>query len=282
MNKTHKNIKYNKKTSKNKSKLLLNKNKKQLFFIHIPKTAGTTIENILYDSYKNNYTISIKNIGTKNINKKIKTIYKNIDISIHHIPPSFFKQHILNEITKNYIVFAVVRNPYDRIISDFKFWIKYLNDRKDKSDAVLTKKEKSLIKQIKTIYKTFTISSTNLNNFVHSVIPQLMKTLSTNNLDVSKMSILDGHLIPMHYYTHINKKQINDCEILQYENLNIDFNKFINKYKLNIPLNTIINDKYMINTTKKTNLNTSSFDKKSLNLIQTFYDLDFKYFNYDK
>ena len=276
----------NKKTKKHRK---IQNQEKKIYFIHIPKTAGTTIENILYDTYKNNYSISIKKIkNNKNINEKLKI--NNIHISPHHIPPVLFKSNILNYITNNYIVFAIVRNPYDRIISDFKFWIEYAKNRQHKIDN-LTKKENFLINEITSIYKSFDISSKNLNDFVHTVIPH-NSTINNNNDDdddnnnnnINKniISVLDGHLIPMYHYVYTyNNKKIKDCEVLKYENLNEHFNNFIKKYKLNIPSNIINNEKYLTNTTKKSTLNKSSLDKKSLQLIQNFYYLDFKYFNYE-
>jgi hypothetical protein len=268
----------------NKHKKTLRKNKK-IFFIHIPKTAGTTIENVLYDTYKNNYSISIKNINQQNKNtKQIKQAlnqklsnHKTTNISIHHIPPSFFKTQILNKIINNHIIFAIVRNPYDRIISDFKFWIKYKIEREHKPTNKLTHKEKHIIKEITLNYYSHDINKTNLNKFVQTVLP-----LFTNITDINTniISMFDGHLIPMHYYTHINNKKIKNCEILYYENLNNDFNKFIQKYKLNISQNILNNKKYMTNTTIKSTLDKSSFDEQSLKLIQSVYKLDFKYFNY--
>lgn len=89
-------------------------NKKELFFIHIPKNAGTSIE----DCFKKKNI----NIGKFYFNKKKKFKLsiknnKNNPWNLWHIPPKYF----LDNSYKNKILFAIVRNPYDRIISECKY-----------------------------------------------------------------------------------------------------------------------------------------------------------------
>ena len=94
-----------------------------LLFIHIPKTGGMVIENKLKKIY-------------------VQTLYSGIGNNI--LPQPFNKTSLqhqtyttlydnrmkLNINFENIKVFAVVRNPYDRVISDL-FWYRLL--KKDQS-----------------------------------------------------------------------------------------------------------------------------------------------------
>jgi len=90
-----------------------------ILFIHIPKTGGSSLETYFENIYTQTcFGFDKKNILPENINNislqhlTYNTIYKYRDI----LDVSFNEK--LNIIT-------IVRNPYDRIISDL-FWLKIL------------------------------------------------------------------------------------------------------------------------------------------------------------
>ena len=83
---------------------------KELLFIHIPKTAGTTISELFKE---HNINLGIFDNKTKCINKTCKSIY----CSHWHIPSKYKK----NINFDNYIPFAVIRDPFDRIISQYNY-----------------------------------------------------------------------------------------------------------------------------------------------------------------
>lgn len=96
------------------------------YYVHIPKTAGTTIEQICY---KYGYKVG-SGYFYKNRSKLLflqETEYK--DISPWHIPLKYMSKEVQADANSK-IKFAVVRNPYERIISDFKFWHDYYEVRK--------------------------------------------------------------------------------------------------------------------------------------------------------
>jgi hypothetical protein len=76
-----------------------------LFFIHIPKCAGTTIEKAL-DMQKEEFFFS-----------------KNRFNALLKVSPQHFKYKNLNQICNldKFKIFTVVRNPYDRIVSEYKY-----------------------------------------------------------------------------------------------------------------------------------------------------------------
>lgn len=240
-------------------------NIKDIYFIHIPKTAGTSLEDIFYN---NGGCIGTCYFNKHKYNNSIVKNRKYKYISLHHIPLQFIKESFVTNIIDNYTIFCVVRNPYERIISDFKFWIEFHNQRKGKQN--LKKNEYFLLKQIKKLYQNdYNINPQNLNKFIKNIL---------NHKDL--YTLLDGHFIPMMEYILIKKNNtlsVLPQNILKMENLNKDFNNFIKQYNLNIPLNIINKKKHNITSTK---LSIKDLDKQSLNLINNIYANDFKFLKY--
>lgn len=89
----------------------MQKNISQLKFIHIPKTAGSSIELV---GAQNGIKWGERDAGV--LSRHQPTCGKNV--SIRHIPLNCFK---LGNPYKDYNVFAVVRNPMTKIISAYNF-----------------------------------------------------------------------------------------------------------------------------------------------------------------
>ena len=158
-------------------------NKSNIFFIHIPKNAGSTINK----HFKDNYKIYVgKYFFLKNY-KKYKNIKKKYGISTYHIPPSYFEKD--NNPYDNKELFCVVRNPYDRMVSEFKFYNKFYK-------------------------KNHNPSKENLNKFIKK-LPKLIQ---------GKKIKYDGHLLPQ--YKYLENTNIKYENILKFENLEDDFNNF--------------------------------------------------------
>ncbi len=236
---------------------------KNIYFIHIPKTAGMSIENVFYKYKRYNYVSEsfFKNYKHKDIlNKK----YQFLKISKWHIPINYLNKSFIKDIKNNYTIFTIVRNPFDRIVSVFKFWIMFQNQHKDSTNMKFI----NLIKEVNTIYKSFEITPENLNHFVK-------KVLSSHKFKFS----LDGHLLPMYLYVYLktNNKIVKITQVLKYESLNDDFNKFTTEYAPEIPKNIL----RRVNINKSdTKVSKNDLDKESIELIKKYYKLDFKYFGY--
>ena len=149
----------------------------KLMFIHIPKTAGTSIE--AYGK-KNNI-----NWGR---HIKYPTPKKKINCPYWHIPPKYFKDS--SNPYKEKKLFAVIRNPYDRIISEYK----YRNELFNKNKKTVDKKS--------------------LNKFIHK----------TENIIKKNKFCFDGHLIPQYEFIDDN------TEVLRIENLDKEFPELMKKY----------------------------------------------------
>lgn len=70
------------------------------FFVHIPKTGGTSVHKVLHSEESGGY-------GVKN--KK----------AVHHCTASEYIQRFGQDVWDEYVTFAVCRNPYDRFLSSF-------------------------------------------------------------------------------------------------------------------------------------------------------------------
>ena len=194
--------------------------KKELKFIHITKCAGTSIEDI----------------GKKN----------NINWGRFHEEYGFWHDIFRNkpiELKKKYDWFLVVRNPYDRILSEFYCrW--------------------GGIGENTTLHNEMT--EENFNNFCK------YRILNRDNLDS-----------PDHYreqYLYIDSETTQ--HIIHFENLENEFNLLMKQYNLNIKLDKHENKGYFKSNFKK--FTVDSFSPELIDLINKVYHKDFEMFNYKK
>ena len=189
-------------------------------FIHIPKTAGTSISRFFQEKQ-----ISI-------------CIQPELHASIHDIKSDFPQAY------KNYRKFTVVRNPYDRMVS----WYFFL-----KESAVLA---------------GFDLETVFPFNFIKWIEDPFKVNFTRWKLDTSdenKKGI--PFLQPQHMWLD------DTVNILRYENLNKDLNKFFEK-KINLPL------KNKSNLKKEHFLN--YYNKHALDIVYERYKEDFEKFNYKR
>ena len=184
-----------------------------LLFIHIPKTGGTVIEKEIKKLYKETlYSGRTNNILESPYNSKslqhqfYNTIYKynkKLDVNFDNIK-----------------IFTVVRNPYDRIISDL-FWHKLIT-KKSKPDE---------------IFKIIKNNYLNKDTFDNHNEPQY-KFITDND-----MKIIPNILIFKCELLNENNKELNDyigfkINIIR-DNVNKDYSKYINKNTI-----ALVNDFY--------------------------------------
>jgi hypothetical protein len=89
-----------------------------LLFIHIPKTGGTSVEHYFKKTYN-------QTLYSTRVNNHILFEKFNIKSSLQHLTFKNiceYKNTLEVEINKDLKIITIVRNPYDRIISDLFFY----------------------------------------------------------------------------------------------------------------------------------------------------------------
>ena len=201
-------------------------NKKELKFIHITKTAGTTIEDEAME----------KNILWGRHHKK--------EYGWWHRP---FK-NLPMKLKKKYDWFMVVRDPYERTVSEFYWWTKQHNVDIVKDKKIWNKMNRLLLEK-------------KYNN-------DLLKNTMKDH------GYLRDHWNPQHWYYEKN----NDYKIhvLKFENLKNDFDNLMKSYNLPIRLKK--------NSMKSPNkiFGVKDLDRETIDIINRVYDKDFELFGYKK
>ena len=123
--------------------------KHKLTFLHIPKAAGTSVEKAL----------DLQTPECLFLRNKHKTLPV--------CPQHMFLSEIIKEcpFIQNYTTFTIVRNPFDRFVSEFLFY--------------------------EQTYWAKEYHNLNFEEFVH---------VATNLHAEKRRSVFDGHLEPQHYY----------------------------------------------------------------------------------
>lgn len=191
-------------------------NKHKLIFIHIPKNAGTAF-------------------------------CKTLDMKAGHSKWNFYKKS--NSLAwKNYKKIAIVRNPFDRVVSNYeyaKMKTSYWHSVEKKS-IYGKHKDYNLLKD-----KSFKETLRILKNS-----PQKLKHQGWS---------------PQHIYICNPLGTLMVDKLFRYESLNEDFNDFFDDVKL-----------MKINVSKKDKNYRDYYDKETINIVREFYKKDFKLFNYNQ
>ena len=182
--------------------------KKQLLFIHIPKTGGTTIENNISKN-------TPQTLCSGSTNSLLDFPYNKKSLQ-HQFYTTIYKfRDKLDVNFDNIKIFSVVRNPYDRIISDL-FWHKLI----DKNFTA---------EQVYNVIKNNYLDRNDLDNhnepqykFIVDENSELIKnikifrteTLNESNDDLSKFVGFN-----------INIKQ---------KNVNKDYSNYLNQYSISL------------------------------------------------
>lgn len=98
----------------------------KIIFVHIPKCAGTTVENMLgiagedeFYSEKVTNSVLSKIPRDKFTNEEYRICASK---NMQHYTIEELQKILPSEIFNNYKKIAIVRNPYDRLVSDFHFF----------------------------------------------------------------------------------------------------------------------------------------------------------------
>jgi len=160
--------------------------KHKIIFVHLPKTGGTSIEVAL--------NLQNKESGYGLHNKKK---------AMQHFTWKEYKNYIGDEKYDKYYKFAISRNPYEKVISDF-YWLTNFAKLKNKNNQIMTFNE--YLDHCEYIIK---------NNLYH-------------------LTIYNDHFMPQHKFIYDDNNNLMIDKILRFENFDY-IKKFMKlRYKVNI------------------------------------------------
>ena len=207
---------------------------KDILFIHIPKTGGTSLEK--YFSRKFRIILHKKTLygspityKTRFPKKYFKGLEYTLNLSLQHFSIQQIWDHRI-ELGVNFEdlkIITIVRNPYDKVMSGL-FHKKLIHEKSNQSQVF---------------------------NAINIYI---------------KMENIDNHNKPQYTFLMLNGELVN-CIILHTESLKEDLEK-----------HSFTNFNFHENANRKIKDYSIFLNKESINLINSYYDLDFKYFGYNK
>lgn len=233
------------------------RNKIKVILVHIPKTGGTSIE-VAINSHYYRYGYGVIFTNEENEIKKIK--YENIKkvnemrkldsekkFALQHLKSSEYKVMLGDDIYNEYFKFAICRNPYDKIISEF-FWCKKIPGKGYKYGQ----------------------SFDDFLKFVQKCV------LEKNYYE----TVYHDHFIPQHEFIYDEKNNLQIDRLFKFENFD-EVKNFL-KEELNITyVPHLIKRSSNIHLQKKKNNNIELTDKQK-ELIYEIYKKDFILLNYKK
>lgn len=200
-------------------------------FVHIPKTAGSTILDRL------NIDRTVSNF----FGGQFQVRYYTVECVAQHMP-AFLIRKIRPDIFDKYYKFSFIRNPYDRVLSEF-FWCR--------KNANLESKTEDEI----------------LSDFNQWLEPYYL-TKNTSRKFSQRWFL----------YSRCKKHLLVD-EIYRYENFEQEFSKLVEKLKIKIPERYSLKSRNISTLTIDKNI---LLTKKNKDFIYSNFKDDFETFNYPK
>lgn len=262
-------------------KSIQTKNSQLPELVHIPKTGGSTLEGVAgkqgiswglchYLSVGWCPTIQPEPHYYDFNNYRSTTSVPQWWAPFWHIPPRYYRmlessqnqeaQLFPNPYPLSKPLFAVVRNPYTRILSQW-YYVTINNFKKTQEYAN---------------------NADHMNEFVHKALTEFQK--HTDPIaDMTRENsywIEDGHFIPQYdYIFDLDGKKIVQ-HVLKFESLQDDFNTMMSKYgESSLQLGTEHANKSNISDKK---LSANDLTDANLLLIQRIYGKDFAVFGYER
>ena len=242
---------------------------KQIIFIHIPKNAGTSIEWALMTD-KQKKECDKHEFGYE----EWKVNYYNIEKINRHSKFNDYK-HFESVKWLNYTKIAVIRNPYDRMVS----WYNYLKRTCTNHENLWMDLQLRQLKQHDKVhgYIKSEMNHQELDNLMNHKPPRFNYSFEQflqhdwKIAELVKMAIGAGG-----NYKELFEPQCywvdDSVKILKYENLKEDFNELLPN--INLPL---------INQSERDKDHYANYyTRKTADMIYNKYKEDFKKYNYEK
>ena len=222
-------------------------------FVHIPKTAGTSVEHAL-GLHGDKTSIGLERYWNQQGQKE--NLFGG---EYQHLTLPEIKRILPRNIFQNFFRFTIIRNPWDRLVSHFAWkdgkWARKEELSKDDFENSLYqfyeryRQNKMLTDRMKNWYRASSIYQGNLNVWEHR------------------------HLIPQYWYIHNYFKQSELDYIGRFENLEETWQSICRQLKTELPL-----EQRMVSIRKNYR---EYYSKKSKRIVEEIYQRDIHKFSYN-
>ena len=254
----------------------INRSNHSIYFMHIPKCGGTTIDQIFYKLSLVLNTFRFKRFGYGNNGKMHKFILPKINEDI----PNFISGHLdynFSDKIHNLYKCTIVRKPQERILSHYKFKLvklrktplsynfeTFINEEIKKSrDNLVTRHFSGLLNIEKKIDESDKNQALNNVNYFDNINV-------FDNWDFFVSELLSDFGLPSVFYSKFQETKNN----FKYEFNKKDLNLIYENYEYDIELYEEINKKSKNKSTNKT----LSYNKK-ICIVSPFIKTEHKLFN---
>lgn len=260
-------------------------NHRKLLFVHIPKTGGTAIESA---AARANISWSVCHfVGSKTsvrishnltvcpdtATTKLAKPMPLFGVPHWHLPPNYFlyeeRYASWNNTYANATLFAVVRNPFDRFISQYFYHMDEMSRRPD----------------------DYLSDPKNLNDWVHErltkldVIPNNLREpihAGTNTTLLGKLNYFLGlgHFIPQYDFIFDKDGRRVIEHVLRFENLTTEFAALMDSYGLGDVVQLPRKAEGKGRQSHHRGLGVANLTSVNIRLIESYYLRDFQAFGY--
>jgi len=194
---------FHKQSLKQSHKRSFDRNDPPVAFLHIPKTAGSTIEEVGFHDFEIRWS-KYRLFG-------MIPMPDGYACSAHHVPPQYAPGEIKGMYATRDQVFCVTRNPYERAVSEYTYLLSAPKGQIDNETGLID---------------NFECTPEGLNNFVQKAMAAVTS---------GKKFIADCHFLPQSEYIWEGDRQW--CKnILRMDGLPGNFNTFMESLGLSVRL----------------------------------------------
>eukprot|EP00746_Dinoflagellata_sp_MGD_P160962 gnl/MRDRNA2_/MRDRNA2_87948_c0_seq1.p1 gnl/MRDRNA2_/MRDRNA2_87948_c0~~gnl/MRDRNA2_/MRDRNA2_87948_c0_seq1.p1 ORF type:complete len:316 (+),score=68.08 gnl/MRDRNA2_/MRDRNA2_87948_c0_seq1:124-1071(+) len=235
---------------------------RELKFVHITKNAGTAIEG--WAAKMGLKWGKMWNAALQQARKDLLPPFEGkIQSEPWHIPPQYFRTNPYSRFE----TFAIVRNPYERMISEFRCKWKGFQAPAKSAD----KKARRL-----------DATAADLNAWIEKKIHSMRRRECTNGCGrrMGELCVFaNGHCVPQHLYIFApdGSRCIPSANVIHFENLDAEFSELLRRYGMLDPPSL-----EKINESDMRKFTTSDLSASSRQLIEEAYARDFDEFGYDR